>query len=313
MKIGKLEKVELREIWKNEARDFTCWIEENIDHLSRFLGFELTVIEREKKIGSFSIDLTCETLEGEKVIIENQLEKTNHTHLGQIVTYFTNFDAKCVIWIASEIRPEHEVAINWLNKFTDVSFYLIQVEAYKIDDSIPAPYFKIVSKPDEDIRAIGHEMKEFSERERFNVHFWESMMEKCKGKLNHFCGKKPPKYHYLGGSSGKSGLQFVFLATGKFYGIELYIDSGDEDENLFYFKELQKNKELVEKEFGHKLSWEELETKRACRIRFHISEKSIMEVDTEKAQEEMVLNMEKFEKILRSKIKQLNYIQKMAS
>lgn len=305
MKIGKLEKVDLRSMWNNEAKDFTCWIEKNIDQLSNFLGFELEIIEREKKVGSFSIDLYAEANDGEKVIIENQLEKTDHTHLGQIVTYFTNLEAKRVIWIAKDIRPEHAQAINWLNQFTGISFYLIQVEAYKIGNSEPAPYFKLVCKPNETIKAIGQEIKDFNDREKFNVQFWESMIEKCKGRLNHFTGKKAPKYHYLSGSAGKSGLQFVFLATGKFYGVELYIDVVDEDENLFILQSLAKNKSQIEKEFGHKLSWEELNEKRACRIRFHLADESILEVDQSKTQDALITCMEKFEKVFRPKIKEL--------
>lgn len=313
MKIGKLEKVDLREIWENEAKDFTGWIENNISHLSDFLGFELEVLEREKKVGSFSIDLFAQTNDGEKVIIENQLEKTDHTHLGQIITYFTNLDAKCVIWIAKEIRQEHATAINWLNEFTGISFYLVQVEAYRIGDSSPAPYFKLVCKPDQTMKAIGQDIKDHSDREKFNINFWESMMEKCKNRLPHFSGKKAPKYHYHSGSAGKGGLTFVFLATGKFYGIELYIDAGDGDENLSYLKQLQKNKSQIEKEFGHTLSWEELDEKRACRIRYHIKNESIVEIDWAKAQDEMIINMEKFEKILRPKIKELRQDSKVAA
>ena len=92
MTIGKLEKVELRDIWKNEATDFTCWLEDSIDDLSNFIGFDLEVLEREKKVGSFSIDLYAETPEGEKVIIENQLERTDHNHLKFIVIFFTRND-----------------------------------------------------------------------------------------------------------------------------------------------------------------------------------------------------------------------------
>jgi hypothetical protein len=313
MKIGKLEKVELREIWENEAKDFTGWIENNVTHLTDFLGFDLQILEREKKIGSFSIDLFAQTNDGEKVIIENQLEKTDHTHLGQIITYFTNLDAKYVIWIAKEIRQEHATAINWLNEFTGISFYLIQVEAYRIGNSAPAPYFKLVCGPDEDMREIGQDIKDFSEREKFNVKFWESMMEKCKGRLNHFCGKKASKYHFHQGASGKGGFVFVFIATGKFYGIELYIDGGDGEENLQYLKQLEKSKSQIENEFGDKFSWEELEEKRACRIRFIIENKSITEIDWKKAQDEMISSMERFELIFRPRIKSLEFANKKAA
>jgi hypothetical protein len=305
MKIGKLEKIDLRHIWKNEATDFTVWIEDNIDHLSDFLGFDLEVLEREKKVGSFSIDLLAQTSNGDKVIIENQLEKTDHTHLGQIITYFTNLDAKCVIWIAREIRQEHANAINWLNEFTGIAFYLIQVEAYKIGQSDPAPYFKLVCKPDEEMKAIGTEIKDLSDRGKFNIQFWETMMEKCKGRLDHFCNKKASKYHFHTGGAGKGGFSFNFIASKKGSGIELYIDSGDEDKNLAYLKELELSKNEIEKEFGKSLSWEELSEKRACRIRFTICSDSITECDVAKAQDQMISWMEKFESVIRPRLKNL--------
>ncbi len=305
MSIGKLEKVELRDIWKNEATDFTCWLEDSIDDLSNFIGFELEVLEREKKVGSFSIDLYAETPEGEKVIIENQLERTDHNHLGQIITYFTNLEAKYVIWIAKEARQEHANAINWLNESTDINFYLIQVEAYKIGNSKPAPYFKIVCQPDEDMKAIGAEKKDFTEREKFNVNFWETMMKKCSGKLSHFCNKKASKYHFHSGSAGKSGFSFVFLATGKYYGLELYIDVGDRDKNKEIFHSISEHKDRIEKEFGHKLIWDEIPEKRASRVRLKIKEKSIVDINWEQAQDEMITTMEKFETIFRPEIKNL--------
>lgn len=307
MKIGKLEKVELREVWKNEATNFTVWIEQNIEHLSDFLGFKIEIIEREKQVGSFSIDLFAESENGEKIIIENQLEKTDHTHLGQIITYFTNLDdqVKTIIWIAKEVRQEHENAIKWLNKFTDFKFYLIQVEAYRIGTSAPAPYFKIVCEPDANMKAIGNDIKSFTEREKFNVNFWEAMMSKCAGRLDHFCNKTAPKYHYHSGGSGKSGVIFVFLATGKFYGIEIYIDTKDENENISYFSQLQEKKKEIESEFGHQLIWDEIEDKRACRIRYHIKDVSVVETDIDKTQIEMIEFMEKFEMVMRPRIKKL--------
>jgi hypothetical protein len=303
MAIGKLEKVELRSIWKNEATDFTCWLENNIEDLSDFLGFSLEVIEREKKVGSFSIDLYAQTADGEKVIIENQLEKTDHGHLGQVITYFTNLEAKCVVWIAKEARQEHANAINWLNESTDINFFLIQIEAYKIGDSKPAPYFKMVCEPNADMKAIGAEKKDFTEREKFNVAFWDSMMKKCTGKLNHFCNKKASKYHFHGGSAGKSGFQFVFLATAKYYGMELYIDSGDKDKNFELFHAIKEHKIDIEKDFGHELVWDEIPDKRACRVRFNMKEESIVDTNWQEVQGEMIETMLRFESILRPLIK----------
>lgn len=144
--IGRMERVGIREVWKNEARDFTSWLFDNIDILGEKLNIKITVIEKEKKIGSFSADVIAEGSMGETVLIENQLEKTNHDHLGKLLTYVSNLEAKKAIWISKEPRSEHEKAIEWLNELSsDIDFYLVKVEAYKIGDSDPAPKFTVIA------------------------------------------------------------------------------------------------------------------------------------------------------------------------
>lgn len=108
--IGKIERVPLREIWKHEAYDFTTWLSENISIIDEAIGISLSNPESEQSAGSFSIDIVAEDESGNPVIIENQLEKTNHDHLGKLITYLTAIEAKMPIWIAAEPRPEHRRA-----------------------------------------------------------------------------------------------------------------------------------------------------------------------------------------------------------
>ena len=115
MDIGKIKQVPLREIWKREDSDFTVWLKNNIDYLNDVLDFEVSIEEREKRVGSFSLDLYGDDGLGGKVIIENQLEKTDHDHLGKVLTYLTNLDAHRAIWITPQPREEHGRAIDWLN------------------------------------------------------------------------------------------------------------------------------------------------------------------------------------------------------
>ena len=122
--IGKLERVRLRDVWKNEAKDFSSWLFKNIEILSEELNIKITAIEKEKKIGSFYADIIAEGSTGETVIIENQLENTNLDHLGKILTYVSNLESKKSIWISKEPRSEHEMAIVWLNEYSSViDFY----------------------------------------------------------------------------------------------------------------------------------------------------------------------------------------------
>ena len=129
--ISRLNKLPLRKLWPHEALNFTKWLSENLDFLSKMLGFELTLVESEASAGQFSADILAEDPRGHFVIIENQLEKTDHDHMGKLFTYMSNLEAKTAIWISSEPRPEHEIAIQWLNEIlpADTAFYLLKIEA----------------------------------------------------------------------------------------------------------------------------------------------------------------------------------------
>lgn len=153
MKLGKLEKIiDLRSVWEHEAKDFTNWLaqEQNLDLLSNEIGINISLIKTEAETGDFSVDILAEEAEtGKKIIIENQLERTNHDHLGKIITYASGYEAETVIWIVKEFRNEHKSAIDWLNEHTDekLNFFGITIELWKIGNSEIAPKFNIVSQP----------------------------------------------------------------------------------------------------------------------------------------------------------------------
>lgn len=152
MKLGKVNKVDLREIWSSESSDFTPWLakEENIALLGNAIGLDLEVDSLEKNVGSFRADILALDLNTTHyVLIENQLEQTNHNHLGQIMTYAAGLDACSIIWIAKSFTEEHRAALDWLNRITDenINFFGIEIEVIQIGDSLPAPQFKVVAKP----------------------------------------------------------------------------------------------------------------------------------------------------------------------
>ena len=154
MKLGKLEKLQLRNYWRNEGTDFTPWLaqEENIQLLSEAICIDLEVHGQEKGVGPFRADILCkDTTTDHYVLIENQLEKTDHTHLGQLMTYAAGLDAVTIIWIAQRFTEEHRAALDWLNRITDdtFNFFGIEIELYKIGNSDPAPMFNLVSKPND--------------------------------------------------------------------------------------------------------------------------------------------------------------------
>src|SRR6266436_7047266 len=181
--IGKLERVALREVWKHEAYDFTQWLQENIDVLNAALGLNLVNVDREQAAGTFSIDLVAEDAGGGTVIIENQLEKSDHDHLGKLITYLTAMSAKAAIWIVSDPRPEHVAAVAWLNESTSAAFYMVKVEAVRIGNSPAAPLFTLIVGPSEDAKEVGQTKKEIAERYGIRKRWWTQLIERS-GQVN---------------------------------------------------------------------------------------------------------------------------------
>ena len=150
--LGRIEKGDLREAWPHEAADFTPWLAEHISELGNALGLELELQSQEAPIGTFSLDLLARVSGTNRtVIIENQLEPTNHDHLGKLLTYAGGCDAHVIIWVAKDFRDEHRQSLDWLNQRTDedTEFYGVVVEVWKIDGSRPAPHFNMVVTPNE--------------------------------------------------------------------------------------------------------------------------------------------------------------------
>jgi hypothetical protein len=159
MKLGKLQEIDIKKVWQHEQYDFSQWLanEENIQELGNTLNLSLTDVETEKFVGKYRCDILCkDEITGKVVLIENQLEPTDHDHLGKIITYASGLDASVVVWIVSSARQEHASAIEWLNKHTDddLAFFLIEVHAYKIGNSEPAPQFKIIEQPNDFVKTV---------------------------------------------------------------------------------------------------------------------------------------------------------------
>src|SRR5215831_538726 len=152
--LGRLEKVDLRTAWTSESSDFTPWLAlpENLKLLGETVGIDLEFEAQEKDVGPFRADILCkDTLDGSWVLIENQLERTDHTHLGQLLTYASGLETVTIVWIAARFTEEHRSTLDWLNKITDESFrfFGLEVELWRIGTSPAAPKFNIVSKPNE--------------------------------------------------------------------------------------------------------------------------------------------------------------------
>ena len=275
--IGKMERVALRELWKQEERGFSAWLETNLEMLSEAIGVTLSDPQREQLAGNFQVDLVAENENGERVIIENQLEATNHDHMGKLLTYLTNLDAKAAIWITSAPRPEHIRAIQWLNETTpdDIAFFLVRLAAYRISGSDAAPLFTVIVGPSAESKSFGKQKKELAERHVVRLRFWELLLPRAKekGVLLH-AQRSPSKDAWISAGAGvRSGVSFTYVIwmTDE-TAVELYIDTGDKDENKRIFDGLHKHQAEIERSFGSPLSWERLDDKRASRVRSILKE-----------------------------------------
>ncbi len=307
--IGKIQRVALREVWKHEAYDFTKWIETNIDVLSDVLDLELANAEREQEAGSFNVDLVAEDAQGNPVVIENQLQKSDHEHLGKLITYLTAIGASTAVWIVSDPRPEHVRAVTWLNESSSAAFYLLKVEAIKIGESPPAPLLTRIVGPSEEGRKAGKTKKELAERYVIRKAFWAALLERAKERTKLHANISPSHYYWIGAGSGRSGVTYNYVVTREGTTTELYIDRGKDAkrENEAFFDALHTEKEEIESEFGAPLEWERLEEKRACRIakRFANGGYRTDEADWPSIQDEMIDAMIRLEKVLAPRIAKL--------
>ena len=212
MQLGKMKRIDdLRKVWPNEAMNFTKWLaeEENLEELGKAVGVDIDLEERESSVGSFNVDLyATESGSGRKIIIENQLEDTNHDHLGKLITYASGKGAEVVIWIVKRARDEHRQAIEWLNQHTDsnIGFFLVEIELWQINDSLLAPKFNVVEKPND----WGKYMKSIegmSETDRLKLEFWQAFNEQMGSSPDfqrEFNLRKPQPCHWYDLSLGTS-------------------------------------------------------------------------------------------------------------
>jgi hypothetical protein len=269
-KVGILLKLDdLRAVWKNEERDFSAWLsqQDNLEMLSKEIGIDLVLEEREASVGSFSVDiLATEDGTNRKVIIENQLTDTNHDHLGKIITYAAGKNAEIIIWIVKKALDEHRQAIDWLNEHTDeeIGVFLIEIELWQIDDSFPAPKFNVVSKPNDWAKALKVESN-LSETKQMQYRFWQAFRNYANGTdfVHTFTLRKarPQHWYDLGIGMSEAQITLTINSQKKLISAEIYIH---DDKELFGLFESNKNK--IEDELGFKLDWLLLPNGKASRI-----------------------------------------------
>ena len=274
--LAKIKRVELREGWPNEARDFTPWLAEHIAELGQALGLDLELQQTEAAVGGYSLDILATDVNGSRpVIIENQLDTTNHDHLGKLLTYAAGFSANVVVWLTKEFRDEHRQALDWLNQRTreDTEFFGVVVELWKIDDSRPAPHFNLVATPNDwgkgtAQKAWGETTPVTSERSERYRDFFQLLIDTLRDDHRFTGARKGQPQSWYSFSSGYRGLSYGASFTWDLHSrVELSIDSQNRDWNVQLLERLEERRERIESEIRESLVWESVEGRRACRIK----------------------------------------------
>ena len=321
--LAKIERVDLREAWPNEARDFTPWLAANIAELGEALGMDLELQETEAAVGSYSLDLLATDINTNRpVIIENQLETTNHDHLGKLLTYAAGYDAGVVVWLTRNFRDEHRQTLDWLNQRTDkdTQFFGVAVELWRIGDSVLAPHFSVVATPNgwrkraiANKKAITSLSTTESARTTGNAEkrrdFFQSLVDTLREEHSFTNTDKvgPKTSNWWKFPSGRSGITYrAFLGQKPAgAGVDVYIDGKSSNWNKQLLDKLERCKEKIEFELGT-LDWQRLDNRKVCRIT--TTWPGIVDFDDvalEEIRDWMVKNLLKFKQVFDPKLGEL--------
>jgi hypothetical protein len=273
--LGRLERADPRSVWKKEAGDFTPWLatEANLALLGEAIGLELELEATEKNVGPFRADILCrDTASGNWVLVENQLERTDHAHLGQLLTYAAGLKAVTIVWIANPFTEEHRAALDWLNDVTrdNMNFFGLELELWRIGDSVPAPKFNVISEPNDWSEAINSATSALADSaptatRQLQRAYWSALSESLKSAASVVRPQKPLAQSWATFALGKSNVYLVARVNTLENRIEAYVamvgNAGKE-----YFRQLAEQREAIEQEFGPGLEWRELPLRKESQI-----------------------------------------------
>ncbi len=312
MKLGRLEKIELRTYWRREDTDFTPWLasEENIRLLGETIGIELEVQGQEESIGPFSADILCkDTINDHYVLIENQLEKTDHTHLGQLMTYAAGLEAVTIIWIAQKFTEEHRAALDWLNGITEdtFSFFGIEIELYRIGDSSPAPMFNIVSKPNDWSKQVKKSAgaQNATDTKLLQQEFWQGLKDYMEENKSFVKMQNPSLHHWTNIAIGRSNFHLSASVNSRDRSINIWLNimGGQAKENYERLYELAFEDSLVE--VSKDLIWDKMEGRKMSGVMLKATGDFSKKTDWPNQFKWFKVNLEKFSNYFKPKIAKL--------
>ncbi|HKV59809.1 MAG TPA: DUF4268 domain-containing protein [Ktedonobacteraceae bacterium] len=314
--LGRLERVELRTAWISESRDFTPWLAkaENLELLGEVLDIGLELEAQEKFVGPFRADILCRDVNSDNwVLIENQLEQTDHRHLGQLLTYAAGLDAVTIIWISEKFTEEHRAALDWLNAVTSekINFFGLEIELWRIGSSLMAPKFNIVSKPNDWTKTVSEgarqlEAGEYSAIRQLQLAYWTGFKNFLQQHNSHIKMGTPRAQNWLEFSLGRTGfaLQAFINTRDKRIGVDLVL-YGSHAKAHFHL--LEAEKQVIEGKLGTNLDWAENPRKVLSYLYLH--KRDIDPTVKEQWPEQykwLYEKLEAFQKVLRPKILSLD-------
>lgn len=267
MELGKLEKIELREVWRHEALDFTRWLarKENIALLSKEIGIDIEVIETEMSVGRYNVDIYArDTESNKKIVIENQLENTNHDHLGKMLVYAAGLDADIAIWIVKDVNEEHKQAVEWLNdnSFEKINIFLVKVELWQIDNSPIAPKFQVICEPNNWAKVLKQQSKEnVSDLELKQMEYWQGFVDYAKSKDKTYISQRPSIYNWYVIRIGSSDYKIKLVHSVNSDMIRCQLEIFNDE----IYKKLEQYRTEIDNKING-LEWEYLEDRKVNRI-----------------------------------------------
>lgn len=268
--LDRLQIIPPREIWPHEALDFTPWLLQNVDVLSDLLGMDLVLEVAEHPVGDFSLDLKgYDETTSETVIVENQLESSDHTHLGQIITYAAGTDPTTIVWVTTGFRPEHRAAIDWLNQRTDENtrVFGVVIQVVKIGESRPAPNFELVAQPNDwEKRVKKASTSGMSMKSRRYREFWEATLEQIRVRHPDWTRARTTEASWCTTSLGLSGMALSMAWVNGSLVAQVYFDSRDADLNQARFDKLHDHRVDFDAALGQAAMWDSMEGRKGARI-----------------------------------------------
>lgn len=280
-KFGRLERVDLRNGWVSEAGEFTPWLaqSENLEILSEAVGIDLELEAQERNVGPFRADILCKDVStAHWVLIENQLERTDHSHLGQLLTYAAGLQAVTIVWIAARFTEQHRATLDWLNEITDerFNFFGLEIELWRIGDSLSAPKFSVVSQPNEwsrDVSAAARsiETEALSETKAVQLSFWGALRARLESQIPGLKFRKPLPQHWYDFSMGRAGywLSLTLNSQEGRAGVEFNMNNSKQVKRNF--DALLEQRDRLESAFGQQLHWMPLPERKSSRVAIYLT------------------------------------------